>query len=361
VFVRNKGSKFLGSIIYLSPLIILGVLSLTKNLLFINAGMMEPDFTVIFKCYTYNFTIQPLILFCLGVLYVLLFLFAKKVKLFLSLALFSLLSAFALWSLKYYVTAVEPKKCLIKYEIITTNKITKPIKIIHFSDIQSASIGDYEAYVFEKIADLSPDLILYTGDFLQLDASLDFDDQWNKLQFLFKGLKPRLGIYAVFGDTEFELYSKTDHELEPITMLSSKSDTFEYEGGKISLLGLSLYQSKKPLWAMRSIEIWEDSEPDEHLFRIIMGHAPDFALALKDSNIDLCLAGHTHGGQVRLPLIGPLIIDSKVPTNWAHGCHQIGIPFLNVSAGVGSNRFNGLPPIRFNCPTEFTLIELIPE
>ena len=92
-----------------------------------------------------------------------------------------------------------------------------------------------------------------------------------------------------------------------------------------------------------------------------MGHSPNFALALKDTPVDLCLAGHTHGGQVRVPFFGPLTIYSKIPKEWALGFRQIGLPYLNVTAGVGSNRYGGLPPIRFNCPTELTVIELLPK
>jgi predicted MPP superfamily phosphohydrolase len=61
-----------------------------------------------------------------------------------------------------------------------------------------------------------------------------------------------------------------------------------------------------------------------------------------------------------LPFFGPLVIDSAVPKDWAQGFRRVGIPYLNVSAGAGSNRRHGLPPLRFNCPTEMTLIELVP-
>jgi predicted MPP superfamily phosphohydrolase len=110
---------------------------------------------------------------------------------------------------------------------------------------------------------------------------------------------------------------------------------------------------------MRSIEQWLAlSAPND--FRILLGHAPDYVLGLSEASIDLCLAGHTHGGQVVLPFFGPLVIDSAVPKDWAQGFRRVGIPYLNVSAGAGSNRRHGLPPLRFNCPTEMTLIELVP-
>ena len=177
---------------------------------------------------------------------------------------------------------------------------------------------------------------------------------------LFNSLNPRFGIYAVYGDTELALYSIPRKELLPIKILSSKSESFSYEGGSVSIYGLSLYNSKNPLWAMRGIETWLN-EHDESYFKIILGHSPDYALALKDSKVDLCLAGHTHGGQVRIPFYGPLTIDSEIPKKWSRGFHKIGIPYLNVSAGAGSNRYNGLPEMRFNCPTEITVLKIKPK
>ena len=63
---------------------------------------------------------------------------------------------------------------------------------------------------------------------------------------------------------------------------------------------------------------------------------------------------------MRLPILGPLVIDSNIPKDLSSGLHKIGNPYLNVSAGAGSNRYGGLPPIRFNCPTEFTVINILP-
>jgi predicted MPP superfamily phosphohydrolase len=147
--------------------------------------------------------------------------------------------------------------------------------------------------------------------------------------------------------------------LEPLVMLASRSARIDTGAGWIDLHGLNLFQSKSAKWAQRSIKSWL-SQSAEGDFRLLMGHAPDYTLALADAPIDLCLAGHTHGGQVRLPFFGPLVIDSAVPREWARGFRRIGVPYLNVSAGAGSNRRHGLPPIRFNCPTEMTLIELVP-
>lgn len=332
-----------------------------KNFGYVQAGLFNPNFNVIFEFYQFNLIYLPIGLFLLGIAYALLIFSLPKHRVslvFLSLGLIGL--TLFLIGFRIYITEVEPKKLLVQRVTQYSKKLTQPLRIVHFSDIQSAGIGSYEARIFKTIQSLQPDLVLYTGDFLQLPKSVDFNREWDKLLTHFKALKPRFGIYAVYGDTELELYSKPRSEIAPIQLLSSRSDRFTFEGGDLSIYGLSLYNSKNPLWAMRGIESWLADETDSS-FKIIIGHAPDYALALKDSPVDLCLAGHTHGGQVRLPFIGPLIIDSAVPKSWALGYNKIGIPHLNVSAGAGSNRYNGLPALRFNCPTELTLIEILPD
>lgn len=345
---------------FFAPLILVGVCAIIINLVHFNSGMLKPDFEIIGQFYRFNFFLIPVSFIFLCIFYLVLFIRSFKKALTLPLSVSCGFVAVTLFILDYYITKVEPYRCHIREVQMFTDKISKPLKIVHFSDIQSAGIGAYEELVFERIALINPDLILFTGDFLQLGKDREFDKEWRKLLGLFKQLNPRFGIYAVFGDTELELYSKSKAELEPIRMLSSTSSQFEFEGGVVSILGLSLFQSKKPLWAMRSIEPWIASS-EERLFKIALGHSPNYALALKDTPVDLCLAGHTHGGQVRVPFWGPLTIYSKIPKEWALGFRQIGLPHLNVSAGVGSNRYGGLPPIRFNCPTELTIIELLPK
>ena len=342
------------------PILILMFLLALKNYGYVRAGLFNPNFNVIFEFYQFNLILLPIGFLLLGIVYAVLFFFLSKHRVLLSLLCLGLISmSLILIGLRTYITEIEPYKLRVQRVTQHSSKLSQPLRIVHFSDIQSAGIGTYEARIFKTIRSIEPDLVLYTGDFLQLPRSLDFNSEWGKLLNLFKGLKPRFGIFAVYGDTELELYSKSRSEIAPIQLLSSRSDRFSFEGGDISIYGLSLYNSKNPLWAMRGIESWIADE-SENSFKIIIGHAPDYALALKDSPIDLCLAGHTHGGQVRLPFIGPLVIDSAVPKSWAQGFTKIGIPHLNVSAGAGSNRYNGLPAIRFNCPTELTVIEILP-
>lgn len=343
----------------ISLFVVLGVVVL-RNYLYIRAGMLRPNFSLIHQAYDFNLWHLPLGLLVLALCFACLGLAWTRSRkpLFCLCGIYCFL-ALDLFALRYYVTHVEPQRLVLRQIRIETPKLTKPLRILHISDIQAGSIGAYEQEVFVRIAELAPDLILNTGDYLQEVPPATFESEWPKLVALMDSLEPRYGIYGVFGDTELELYRVPDEGLEPLQLLSSKSVVIDTGSGVLSLHGLSLFQSNKSEWAQRSVEPWLEHSPEAE-FRILMGHAPDYAMGMAEKPIDLCLAGHTHGGQVRLPFFGPLTTYSEVPRDWARGFRRIGIPFLNVSAGVGSNRHEGLPPIRFNCPTEMTLIELLP-
>ena len=340
--------------------LVIVVYVIIRNYLFIKDGMLDPNFTIIHQAYKFNLMEFPLIL--LGVSLLFLGLAVTWTNSRRSLMCVAAIYAFLgldLFALRYYVTYVEPERLVLRQVRLETPKLDQPVRILHIADIQAGAIEAYQNEIFERIKLLQPDIIINTGDFLQVVAPATFESEWAKLHELIKRVNPRLGTYAVFGDTERELYRYEADALKPLVMLSSRNQRIEVGKGGLNLHGLSLYQSKSTEWAMRSIEQWlEESDPSD--FRILFGHSPNYALAVAESPIDLCLAGHTHGGQVNLPFYGPLVIDSDVPAEWAKGFRRVGIPYLNVSAGVGSNRRHGLPPLRFNCPSEMTMIELVP-
>ena len=352
---RKRGILFKGIILPTCALILCAFI---VNYGYVRAGMLKPDFAIIHEAYDFNFQLLPLMSAVLAILFCLPAIF-KQTRYMWAVAWFLFISL-DLLALRYYVSHVEPEKLVLKEVEILTPKLSQPIRILHVSDIQAGAVTAYETEIFSKIKSLDPDIIINTGDYLQVVPPANFKTEFPKLLKLIKSVNPRYGTYGVFGDTDLDLYRLSLEDLAPLKLLSSRAEVIQTEGGAISLYGLSLYKSKNGEWAQRGIKDWLNQTPAK-AFRIVMGHAPDYALILKDALVDLCLAGHTHGGQIRIPLIGPLVIDSTVPNEWSSGMHRIGIPLLNVSAGAGSNRFRGLPRMRFNCPTEMTLITLIPD
>lgn len=86
-------------------------------------------------------------------------------------------------------------------------------------------------------------------------------------------------------------------------------------------------------------------------------HSPDPAPELAALGYDLVVAGHTHGGQVRLPWVGALVTNSSIPRQMARGVTRLGGSYLHVSAGLGTSKF---APFRLFCRPEATLLELRP-
>ena len=339
------------------PLVLVVLYVAFRNYFFIEGGMLRPDFGLIHQCYDFNLMELPITLLAGAAICALAVPFAGRGFWISSAVLFLL--ALDLFALRFYMTQVEPNRHEVRHVRIASPKLTERIRLLHLSDIQSGGIGVKEELLFKRILELKPDIILNTGDYLQVIPPKTTESELPKLAALMEQTDPELGTWGVYGDTDYLLYRFQMEAFEPLQILSSGSAEIDTGNGKLSLHGLNLNQSRDFNYARRSIERWLEAS-DPHAFRILLGHSPNFALGVGEYPIDLCLAGHTHGGQVWMPFYGPLVTDSEVPRNWARGFRRVGIPYLNVSAGVGSNRFEGLPPMRLNCPTEMTLIELVP-
>jgi predicted MPP superfamily phosphohydrolase len=89
-------------------------------------------------------------------------------------------------------------------------------------------------------------------------------------------------------------------------------------------------------------------------FKVLMAHTPELYQSASDLGIDLYLCGHTHAGQIRLPLVGSLRNNADCPKEYAYGAWRHGSMQAYTSAGAGCSAL----PIRYNCPPEVTLIEL---
>lgn len=96
---------------------------------------------------------------------------------------------------------------------------------------------------------------------------------------------------------------------------------------------------------------------DADAFGLAVVHSPDPAPELVALGYDLVVAGHTHGGQVRLPLVGALVTNCSIPTRLARGLSRLGPGYLHVSAGLGTSKY---APFRLLCRPEATLLELRP-
>jgi len=246
---------------------------------------------------------------------------------------------------------IEPHWLEVTRHEIRSPKITEPVRVVLLADLQTDHIGSYERRVLEQIRAEKPDLLLLAGDYIQVGDKKRREELSAEMNQLFRELLPetRLGTFAVEGNVDpmdcGSIFDGTDVQVAGFV------DNFVLDGLALTCLGLE--QSMTGLTAVRRPADAADQ------FHIVMGHAPDFALG--DIDADLLVAGHTHGGQVRLPLIGPIMTLSSVPRSWAAGLTQLDDGRrLIVSRGVGMERGRA-PRLRFLCRPELVVIDLLPQ
>ncbi len=330
------------------------------NLLFVMQWIAggQSFFYAVKHVYNTSTLISPPVFFIVGLSVIMIYWAKQKTQpILLRFGILSILCAVLLFGARVYATHYEPHNLQINTIPIESSKIKQQIRLLHISDIQTPKIGWYEKWVFELINTLQPDLILHTGDLLQPIPPQTYDSEAPKIARLIRSLDAPLGIYGVYGDTDLSLHRFDSHDLGGYKILEDDNHVIEIGDTQLNILGLSLNSSAQG--NMPLLHKWL-KESDEGEFRIVYGHRPDYLMNITEYGIDLCLAGHTHGGQVVVPFVGPLVTASHVPNEWARGFHKVGKIRFNVSAGIGSEHDIGLPSIRVNCPPEITLFQLLP-
>lgn len=265
-------------------------------------------------------------------------------------------TAVALVLLAAYVWAshIEPYMLKVRRVNIESAAVSRPLRIVHISDVQTPTIDDYERDVFAKIASLEPDLVVHTGDILQPPTEAELA----KITDLLERLEPTYGVFNVEGDVDRQIdWQDFDRRADTTTLLD-EAIAIDTEAGEVRLLGLTGSSSR--VIERREVRDWLGDDAPEASLDVVLGHAPDFILNIRGEPVELALAGHTHGGQVRVPIYGPPLTLSHVPRDWALGHTVVDGTHLNVTSGVGAERAHGLPRIRFNCRPEITLILVNP-
>ena len=248
------------------------------------------------------------------------------------------------------------------------------LRLVQLSDFHYDGLRLSEAMLHDAIAhtnQLTPDLVVLTGDFVT-----DKPEPIYGLARKLKHIESRYGTYAVLGN--HDLYTSVSRQI--ITQALEKAgiqvlwNAIAYPfGPDLPLIGMADFWSGE----FHANRVLADLNPT--VPRLVLSHNPDSVVSLKPWRVDLQLSGHTHGGQVVLPGVGPVpylmrqfrtyvphwlreylpFMSDKCARvvrhwEWAQGLHQVGQTQLYVNRGLGTYL-----PGRFFCPPELTVLTLV--
>ena len=246
---------------------------------------------------------------------------------------------------------VEPLWLEVTRYEVRSPKLDRSIRVAVLADLQTDRVGSYERRALATLMAVEPDLILLPGDYLQIGDPAERDRQAAALRDALAEIAftAPLGVYATRGDVEVDGWES----IFDGTGVTTFEKTTRVERPELVITALSPRDARlRRGWPRRT-----------ERFHLAFGHAPEFALdqeQLDKPSADLSIAGHTHGGQVRLPFVGPIVTFSGVPRAWAAGRTNFANGgTLIVSRGVGMER-GPAPRLRFLCRPEIVVIDLVP-
>jgi predicted MPP superfamily phosphohydrolase len=226
------------------------------------------------------------------------------------------------------------------------------VKIVHLSDFHfTGRVGiEYYQEVVRQANAIEPDLIALTGDLVDFAEFIDW------LPETVGRLRAPAGVYFVLGN--HDLRTRDVHRLrqtltsQGLVDLGGRWQTVDIRGESLALAGNELPWIGPAADMRTCVSAALGAEHDRPL-RILLSHSPDQFAWAQRWDFDLVLAGHTHGGQIRLPWIGPLLSPSWYGVRFAGGTFAAGRTLMHVSRGTCSEL-----PIRWRCPPEIGKIVL---
>ena len=217
------------------------------------------------------------------------------------------------------------------------------LKIVHFSDLhynRAISLNKVKSIVNE-INDINPDIVVFTGDLIDRDAIIS-DNDYDELANILGNIKSKYGKYAVIGNHDYEKDKdgviKVFHKADFKYLENSYEIIYNKENEKIFIGGLgNVTHNQEDISKM--MEYFND-DGNKIDYKIILVHEPDIAdNIVKDYKVNLILAGHSHNGQVRLPIIGA-IYKPPYAKNYYDNYYNLDGTNLYISSGIGVSTVN---------------------
>lgn len=261
-----------------------------------------------------------------------------------------------------YAAWVEPFRLGVTEVALRSSRLSRrgsvqrPIRLLHLADLHLERTTLRERQVIHLVRQLRPDIIVFTGDVLNLSNVRD-PQAVQEARAIMRYWQAPYGVYAVRGsplvdvDGWFEqIYAGLDH----VVLLRDEVRIVNAGATPLAIVGVECTHDREAdLPRLRRVLDHVSAD----LYTILLYHSPDLAPEAAAWGVDLYLCGHTHGGQIRLPIIGALHTSSAWWKRFEMGRYQLDGMTLYVSRGIGLEGMSA-PRARFLAPPEVTLFTL---
>jgi predicted MPP superfamily phosphohydrolase len=263
-----------------------------------------------------------------------------------------------LWGLVYYTTGVEPFKLGVTYLELASSKLppSARLRLVQISDLHVERVTRRERALIERVRALDADYVLLTGDYLNF-SYVGEPRAIEEARWVLGRLHARRGIYAVRGTHQVDPNWVLPVLFEglPIRWLRNEHVALEHPGFTLALAGASSTRRAEidgPAVDRALAEIPQDA------YTVLLFHIPDAVPRAQAAGVDLYLAGHTHGGQLRLPWFGALVTGTDAGKRYEMGRYDLNGLTLHVSRGVGMEGM-AAPRARLLSPPEIVCIDVL--
>ena len=254
-----------------------------------------------------------------------------------------------------YAFYLEPFRIHVRHENFSPAKWMpgQSLRVLHFGDLHIERATVREKKLLKMIHSLAPDLILFSGDVLNLSYLEDPLSKADAISF-FKELNAPLGVYGVMGspavDSQNLFASLVENTL--LNWLNNEVRCIPTPSGNVNLIGLTCsHNPDVDEKVLASLEIPEEG------FNLLLYHSPDLAPNASRHPIDLQLSGHTHAGQIRLPALGALFTGSLYGRTFESGRYLVNDMTLSITRGLGMEGA-AAPRVRFLASPEITMWQI---
>ncbi|MFA6603778.1 MAG: metallophosphoesterase [Patescibacteria group bacterium] len=252
-----------------------------------------------------------------------------------------------LWLAVFYGSFIEPKMLTVRTYEVSAGSGSDKISLAVVSDLH---LGVYKGRawterVVRRINELKPDVILLAGDFAANQAGLEALEP-------FRDLRAKDGVYAVLGNIDYEIGGvdiRRRIESYGIEVLTNESVRLGDSEREVRLIGLDDLKYGHPDWEAALAEVPAGA------FTILAAHNPNAVQRAETLGLDVVVSGHTHGGQIRLPFIGPLApLPTRLGRRFDRGLFDYGPVSLLITPGAGETGTRA----RLLCPPEISVLEI---